>query len=54
MIQGILEYLGVQVLLGVVGLSAEIVPKVCSGHWLRPEGVLLIFIFGILNMLWVS
>ena len=33
-----LEHLGVELLLGVVGLAAEFAPKVCSGHRLRPEG----------------
>jgi hypothetical protein len=32
MILGMLEYLGVELLLSVVGLAAEFVPKVCSGH----------------------
>jgi hypothetical protein len=27
-----LEHLGVELLLGVVGLASEIVPKVCSGQ----------------------
>jgi hypothetical protein len=27
-----------ELLLGVVGLTAEFAPKVCSGHWLRLEG----------------
>jgi hypothetical protein len=38
MILGVLEYLGVDISLGVVGLASEFVPKVCSGHWPRPEG----------------
>jgi hypothetical protein len=29
---------GVKLPLGVVGLGVEPVPKVCSGHWFRPEG----------------
>ena len=33
-----LECLGVELPLGVVGLAAEFGPKVCSGLWLRPEG----------------
>jgi hypothetical protein len=37
MILGVLEYLGVE-LLDVVGLSVGLVPKICSGHWLRQEG----------------
>jgi hypothetical protein len=37
-ILGVLEHLGVEFPLGVVGLAAELVPKVCSGHWPRPEG----------------
>ena len=32
-----LEHLGVELPLGVVGLAAEFVPKVCSGHWPRQE-----------------
>ena len=35
---GMLEHLGVELPLGVVGLAVEFVPKVCSGHQLRPEG----------------
>ena len=38
MIQGALEHLGVEFPLGIVGLTAEFVPKVCSGHQLRLEG----------------
>ena len=38
LVLGVLEHLGVELPLGVVGLAAEFVPKVCSGHWLRPEG----------------
>jgi hypothetical protein len=30
--------LGVELLLGIVGLAAEFVPKVCSGQGPRPEG----------------
>ena len=37
-IPGMLEYLGVELPLGVVGLAVEFAPKVCSGHWLRREG----------------
>ena len=33
-----LEHLGVELLLDVVGLAAELAHKVCSGHRLRPEG----------------
>ena len=33
-----LEHLEVELLLGVVGLAAGLVPKVCSGHWPKPEG----------------
>ena len=33
-----LEHLGVELPLGVVGLAAESVPKVCSGQWPRLEG----------------
>ena len=35
---GVLECLGVELFLGVVGLAVEFAPKVCSGHWLRREG----------------
>jgi hypothetical protein len=38
MILGVLELLGVQVPLGVVGLGAEQVLKVFSGYQLTPEG----------------
>ena len=38
MILGLLEHLGVDLPLGVVGLAVEFVPKVCSGHWPRLEG----------------
>ena len=31
------EHLEVELLLGVVGLHVDQVPKVCSGHWLRLE-----------------
>jgi hypothetical protein len=37
-ILGMLEYLGVELPLGVVGMSADPAPKVHSGHWLRLEG----------------
>ena len=33
-----LECLGVELSLGVVGLAVEFAPKVCSGHWPRQEG----------------
>jgi hypothetical protein len=33
-----LEHLGMELLLDVVGLAVEFVPKVCSGHLPRPEG----------------
>jgi hypothetical protein len=36
-ILGVLELLGVDLTLGVVGLAVEFAPKVCSGHWLRLE-----------------
>ena len=32
MILGVLEHLGVKLLLGVVGLTVELVLKVCSGN----------------------
>jgi hypothetical protein len=38
MILGILEHLRVKLFLGIIGLAVEFVHKVCSGHWLRPEG----------------
>ena len=38
MILGVLEHLGVELPLGVVGLAAEFEHKVCSGHWPRLEG----------------
>ena len=31
-ILGVLEHLGVEFLLGVVGLAVELAPKVCSRH----------------------
>ena len=37
-ILGMIEGLGVELPLGVVGLVVEFMPKVCSGHCLRPEG----------------
>ena len=39
-ILGVLEWLGMELPLNVVGLAAEAEfgPKVCSGHQLRPEG----------------
>jgi hypothetical protein len=30
--------LGVELLLGVVGLAVEFAPEVCSGHWPRQIG----------------
>ena len=39
MIPGLLKCLGVELPLGVVGLGAEFVPKVCLGHLLRLEGI---------------
>ena len=39
-ILGMLEHLGVDLPLGIMGPGAEPVPKVCSGHMLRPEGSL--------------
>ena len=38
MVLGMLELLGVEFPLGVVGLAAEFTPKVCSGHQPTPEG----------------
>jgi hypothetical protein len=38
MILEVLECLGVELPLGVVGLAVEFVPKVCSGHCPRQEG----------------
>ena len=38
MILGVLELLGVDLPVGIVGLAAEFMPKVCSGHQLRSEG----------------
>ena len=38
MILVILEHLGVKLPLGLVGLGAELAPKVCSAHWLRLKG----------------
>jgi hypothetical protein len=38
-ILGVLEHLGVDILLSVVGLDAEFVPKICSGHQPRQEGI---------------
>jgi hypothetical protein len=38
MILGVLEFLGVEFPLGVVGLAAEFVPKVSSGVQPRLEG----------------
>ena len=35
---GMLEHLGVDLPLGVVGLAAEFAPKVCSGHQHSLEG----------------
>ena len=35
LILGVLELLGLELPLGVVGLAVEFVPKVCSGHWSR-------------------
>ena len=38
LILGVLECLGVELPLGVVGLAEELAPKVCSGHQPRQEG----------------
>jgi hypothetical protein len=38
MILGMLECLGVDLPVGVVGLAVEFEPKVCSGHRLRQKG----------------
>ena len=38
LILGTLEYMGVNLPLGIVGLAAEFKPKVCSGLWSRLEG----------------
>ena len=45
MILGMLELLGVELFLGVVGLHRELALKVCSGHCLRLEGILGILLF---------
>ena len=34
-----LERLGVDFFLGIVGLASEFTPKVCSGHWPRLEEI---------------
>ena len=38
MILGVLEYLGMELPLSVVGLAEEFMPKVCSVHQPRLEG----------------
>ena len=38
MVLGVLECLGEEIFLGVVGLAVELAPKVCSGHRPRQEG----------------
>ena len=38
MVLSMLDCLGVELLLGVVGLAVELAPKVYSGHRLRLEG----------------
>ena len=45
-ILGVLEHLGVELPLGVVGLAAEFAPKVCSGCWPRHTGRNLYHWFG--------
>ena len=37
-ILGVLEQLGMELPLGIVGLAVEFVPKVCSGHQPRQTG----------------
>ena len=37
---GMLVYLGVGLILGVVGVAVELAPKFCSGHGPRLEGTL--------------
>ena len=49
MVLGVLECLGVEPLLCVVGLALEFTPNVCSGHWLRPEGTCATGRLGILG-----
>jgi hypothetical protein len=46
MILCMLERLGVLLLLDIVGRGVELVPKVCSGHCLRPDKQRLIFSHG--------
>ena len=36
---GLLESLGVELPLGIVGLGAELEPKICSGQQLRLVGI---------------
>ena len=38
MILGVVEHQGVELPLGVMALGVELAPKVCSAHWLGPEG----------------
>jgi hypothetical protein len=38
LVLGMLESLGVELFLSVVGLAVELVPNVCSWHHPRPEG----------------
>lgn len=40
----VLEHPGVELLLRVVGLGAELAPKVCSAYWLKPEGMHIYFL----------
>jgi hypothetical protein len=53
LIQGVLEHLGVELSLGVVGLCVEPSPNICSGYWLRknpchwPGGDLSPWILGV-------
>ena len=42
-----LEYLGVKLPLGVVGLVSESAPKVCSEYWLKLQGVTCTFLYSL-------
>jgi hypothetical protein len=49
MVLGVLDPLGVDLLLGAVGLAAEFVPRFCSGRWLRLHSPLISYIGSLKN-----
>ena len=46
---GMLVYLGVGLILGVLGVAVELAYKICSGHEPRPKGTLATGVTGCLG-----